>query len=71
MFHSQIEPDLDDGSGFAVGQHVFVDDIYSQFYGTYLGLTKSGLAKVRDDDTGETIIGSIDFVEHADRPTDR
>lgn len=66
MFHHPIEPDFDDGSGFALGQHVFVDDLYSQFYGTYLGLTKIGLAKVRDDDTGEIIIGSIDFVEHAD-----
>ena len=53
----------EDSSGFTIGQRVYVDDGHSEFEGVYVGLTSQGNARVRDDDTGEIIIGSLDFVE--------
>lgn len=52
-------------TAYPIGTKVIVDDGYSEFEGTYLGETPSGLAKVRDDDTGDILIGDIDFVEAA------
>ena len=55
----------DDGSGFTLGQRVWVDDGYSEFEGTYCGVTEQGNIRVRDDDTGDMMIGSVDFVAAA------
>ena len=54
---------FEDGSGFSIGQRVWVDDGYSEFEGVYVGCTPQGNARIKDADTGEIIIGSIDFVE--------
>ena len=53
----------EDGSGFTIGQRVWVDDGRSEFEGVYKGMTANGNARVRDDDTDEMMIGSLDFVE--------
>lgn len=53
-----------DGSGFYIGQRVWVDDGRVEFYGEYLG-TINHLPTVRDEDTGDTLAGSIDFIEAA------
>ena len=53
----------EDGSGFTIGQRVWVDDGYSEFEGVYVGATPQGNIRVKDDDTDEIMIGSIDFVE--------
>ena len=45
------------------GTKVFVSDPYSEFEGTLLNDENSPLARVRDDETGEVMIGSWDFVE--------
>ena len=58
----------EDGTGFHIGQQVTVDDPQSEFEGVYLGLTGTGLAKVRDTDSGEILVGSLDFVTEAERP---
>ena len=56
----------DDGTGFSIGERVFVSDPYSEFYGAYIGLTPNGeLLKVRDEDTAEVMLGSIDYVSPA------
>ncbi len=57
----------EDGSGFYIGQKVVVDDLHSEFEGVYLGLTGTGLARVRDTDSGEILVGSIDFVSPAEQ----
>ena len=45
------------------GTKVFVSDPYSEFGGTLLNDETSPLARVRDDETGEVMVGSWDFVE--------
>lgn len=55
-----------DGSGFTLGQRVCVDDIYTTFEGIYLGLDQHGNARVRDDETGNVLTGSVDFIEALD-----
>ena len=52
-------------TAYPIGTKVFVDDGLSEFEGTYLGETPNGHAKVRDNDTGDIMIGCIDFVEAA------
>ena len=65
---AHIPQHSEDGSGFSVGQSVMVDDPYSEFEGVYLGLTGTGLVRVRDTDSGEILVGSIDFVSPAEQP---
>ena len=54
----------EDGSGVSIGQRVWVDDGRVEFYGHYQGLV-GGIPTVKDEDTGETLAGSIDFIEAA------
>ena len=56
----------DDGTGFVIGETVLVDNSRVSFEGTYLGLTENGPMRVRDEETGEVLLGSIDFVEPID-----
>ena len=55
----------DDGSGFTLDERVEVDNLYVNFFGTYEGMTENGNARVRDEDTGEVLIGSVDFIAPA------
>ena len=56
-----------DGSGFTLGERVEVENVYVNFFGTYEGMTSNGNAKVRDEDAGEVLIGSYDFMTPAPR----
>ncbi len=57
----------DDGSGFAIGERVEVDNLYVNFFGTYEGMTGNGNARVRDEDTGDLLVGSYDHMTPAPR----
>lgn len=49
--------------GYHEGQQVFVSDAYSEFDGVIIGITNTGLIRVRDLDSGDILAGSDDFIE--------
>ena len=46
-----------------IGTKVYVDDGRSVFCGVLLNTEDDNQARIRDDDTGDVLVGSWDFVE--------